>query len=214
MKTFILDFDGTLADTRGSIVETVRMTLNKLSLPQPSVEKIQAVIGLPLRDTFTQAAGISDESIISQCIEIYRANYNEVSLRTVTLFPEVEATLRKLHSEGYILTVASSKGKEALMKLLAELGISQYVTHVYGEQDVIRKKPAPDMALHIMRQTGTTPEESIVVGDTVFDIQMGKSAGCHTCAVTYGNHSEEKLASAAPEYMISDFSKLINIALK
>lgn len=67
------------------------------------------------------------------------------------------------------------------------------------------------MALHILEQTGTAPGDAIVVGDTVFDIHMGTSAGCRTCAVTYGNHNEEKLRTANPEHIISNFSGLINI---
>lgn len=211
MKTIILDFDGTIADTRKSIIDTVRLTLNELTLFQPSDEKIQSVIGLPLRDTFTYAAGLSDESIITQCIEIYRANYNDVSLHSVTLFPNVAKTLQELHTNGYILTVASSKGKTALLELLDALEIARYIKHIYGEQDVANKKPAPDMALHILEQTETAPNDAIVVGDTVFDIQMGASAGCHTCAVTYGNHNEKKLRIANPEHIISNFSELIKI---
>lgn len=147
MKTIILDFDGTIADTRKSIIDTVRLTLNELNLFQPSDEKIQSVIGLPLRDTFTYAAGLSDESIITQCIEIYRANYNDVSLHSVTLFQNLAKTLQELHTNGDILTVASSKGKTALLELLDALEIARYIKLIYGEQDVANKKPAPDYGI-------------------------------------------------------------------
>lgn len=96
-------------------------------------------------------------------------------------------------------------------KLLETLGIATYISHICGEQDVANKKPAPDMALHILEKTSTKPMDAIVVGDTVFDIQMGKSAGCRTCAVTYGNHSEGKLITSHPDYMISDFMDLFKI---
>ncbi|TGX80427.1 hypothetical protein E5358_12890 [Palleniella muris] len=97
MKTIIFDFDGTLADTRRSIVETVFLTLSHFNLPQPSAERIQSVIGLPLRDTFTCAAGLSDEETITKCIEFYRSNYDMVCLKSVTLFPNVTDTLKAFY---------------------------------------------------------------------------------------------------------------------
>ena len=57
---------------------------------------------------------------------------------------------------------------------------------------------------------GARPEETLVIGDTTFDIEMGKAAGCHTCGVTYGNQSADQLAGASPDYLLDDLRKLVN----
>lgn len=209
MQTIILDFDGTIADTKNSIIETVQETLKVLGYPPANEEDIQRVIGLPLSETFIQCAHITEEKPLAKAIRIYRSKYNDISLRAVRLFPEVEKTLQYLHQKGITITVASSKGKEALYALLETLGIFGYISLIVGEQDVKNKKPAPDMALLIIEQTKSLPHETMVVGDTIFDIAMGQDAGCITCGVTYGNHTREQLKTQHADYIIDNFKDII-----
>ena len=72
-----------------------------------------------------------------------------------------------------------------------------------------RPKPAPDIVYVILGRLGAKPEETLVVGDTTFDIEMGKAAGCYTCGVSYGNQSASQLAGASPNYLLDDLRKLI-----
>lgn len=212
MKNIILDFDGTIADTRQSIIATVGQTLEAMGLPQVNDADIQQLIGLPLRDIFVRAAQLSDEAQIAKAIAIYRSRYGEVCKHTVTLFPHVECTLAYLFKQGFNIGVASSKGKKALTELLERLSVAPYVKVVAGEEDVAHKKPAPDLVLSLLKRFGSTPDETLVVGDTTFDIQMGSAARCHTCGVTYGNHSEKVLRDAGADYIIHDFQEIIAIA--
>ena len=69
------------------------------------------------------------------------------------------------------------------------------------------------MALRALSLTGTRPEEALVVGDTTFDIEMGRSAGCKTCGVTFGNHSRSQLQAAGADFLIDDFAQLREIVL-
>jgi len=211
LKTVILDFDGTIADTSRSILQTVKETLNVLKLPQPDEYEVRQLIGLPLRDTFTKCAGIKDEHLMTEAIDIYRSLYTVISEHTVTLFPQVKETVCKLHENGVIVAVASSKGKLALTTLLDKLGISPYITSVFGEQDVKNKKPAPDMVLHILAMSQTDPCDALVAGDTVFDIAMGQAAGCHTCGVTYGNYSRQQLMQQGAEWVVDSFADVLDI---
>ena len=80
-------------------------------------------------------------------------------------------------------------------------------------QDVTRFKPAPDMALLVLRNTHGSPDEAMVIGDTEYDIAMGRAAGCRTCGVTYGNHSAERLLAAGADHVISSFDALAEICL-
>jgi len=211
MKTLILDFDGTIADSRNSIVQTIQITAKELGLPQAKESDIINLIGLPLKDTLKNAMHISDEKLLDEATAIYRAKYNETGIDRVELFPNVKETLEILCNQGIIITIASNKGRNGLSLLLNKLGIAQYISLALGEQDVQNKKPAPDMVLRILAETNSAPKETLVVGDTVYDILMGQQANCITCGVTYGNHTERQLREQKADYLIDDFIKIIDI---
>lgn len=212
MRTLILDFDGTIADTTQAIIATVEYTLRHFGLPIADEEEIRNVIGLPIHDTFSKAAKIADENLITECIKEYRANFNRICDDLICLYPGVTETLEDLHKNGIAITVASSRGKNSLLHLLDKLGIALFVSLVVGEEDVTHTKPAPDAVNLILSATQTSPEDALVVGDTIFDIEMGKNADVLTCGVTYGNHLEEKLRAACPNYLIDGFDELKEIA--
>lgn len=211
MKAVILDFDGTIADTQNSIIQAIQATLQELQLPFANKKTIKELIGLPLKDTFEKAAHIEDQQIMEKAIITYRKLYSSISFNNIDLFPNVKNTLKILHKKGTIITVASSKGKDALQKLLDKLEISQFITLAFGEQDVKNKKPAPDMVVQILNKIEVKPCETIVVGDTIYDIEMGQRAECITCGVTYGNHLKAQLEQQRADYIIDNFAELLNI---
>ena len=89
------------------------------------------------------------------------------------------------------------------------MGLSNYISYVVSAQDVKNAKPAPDMVEVVLSHTEENLDEVLMVGDTVFDIDMGTNAGVKTCGVTYGNGKEEELQSA--DYLINDFKELLDI---
>jgi phosphoglycolate phosphatase len=213
MKTIILDFDGTIADTGNSIIQTIQKVAEVLAVSCADESEIKDLIGLPLKDSLIKALHISDENVLENAIKLYRTIFNEF-YDTIDLFSNVKSTLEILVSNGITITVASSRGKDSLSDLLNRLGIIEYITLILGEQDVENKKPAPDMALRILRETKTQPKDTLVVGDTIFDIEMGQRAGCITCGVTYGNHSETQLKKQGADFIINDFREVIELMKK
>jgi len=210
MKTIILDFDGTMGDTRSLIVTTMQQTIAALGLPSRSDDECASMIGLPLRETFTKLIPMSEEMG-----DLCDATYTRLFLRNnvpgaVPVFPHVVETLAELHNRGHVLTVASSRRRQSLLDYVREMGIERYISCIVSASDVEHAKPAPDMVLKILRETGGTATDALVVGDTRFDIEMGRSAGAMTCGVTYGNGSAEELSMA--DYVIDDFARLLEIA--
>jgi phosphoglycolate phosphatase len=209
----ILDFDGTIADTRASIVSTVKKTLLRMDLPPVDENEVKKRIGLSLKTTFQEVSSL-EESQLDTAIHLYRSMYNDIALQTVTLFPGVFDTLQTLYDRGIKLVIASSKGKQSLAELLEHLGISSIMSCIAGEQDVRNKKPAPDLTYLILDTIRVSANKALVIGDTKYDIQMGKSAGCSTCGVIYGNGTKEEIEAASPSYVIDTFESLIEIVLK
>ena len=211
MKLIILDFDGTLADTRSLIVMTMQQTIQELELEPRTDDQCAAMIGLPLKEAFTTLIPMTDE-MGSRCAETYRRIFNENNaVYQVPAFPNVIETLRRLSQEGYRLTIASSRSHRSLLEFIESMNLQEVLTFVLGADDVIQAKPHPEPVLRTLEKFGCQASEALVVGDTAYDIEMGRRAGARTCGVTYGNGSRAELARAGADFLIDDFGELLDI---
>ena len=210
-KAVILDFDGTIGDTRGLIVRTMQQTIAELGLPRRTDDECAAMIGLPLKQTFTELIPMSDATG-DLCAATYRrifADNNRPGV--VPMFPGVGDTVRRMHAAGMLVTIASSRLRPSLEAFVAEMGLGRYIPYILSVGDVEHAKPAPDMVLKTLADNGLRPEEAIVVGDTVFDIRMAHSAGVRAVGVTYGNGTRADIEAERAEYVIDDFGELYGI---
>ena len=210
MKLIILDFDGTLADTRGLIVKPMQQTIDALGLESCTDDQCAAMIGLPLKQAFTDLLPMEDE-MGDRCAETYRSLFNENNaVYTVPAFPNVLETLHQLHEQGYILTIASSRSHRSLMEFVEDMHLDEVIPYVLGADDVRQAKPHPEPVLKTLETFGYKPEDAWVVGDTWYDIEMGRRAGVRTCGVTYGNGSREELIRAGADVLVDDFGELLD----
>lgn len=208
-QTYILDFDGTIADTAPLIIATKRATVKELGLPPKTDAEFKGTIGLRLIDVpnvlWPEFPGIGEKYA-----ETYRIIFEEIKSKyPVKLFPGVTETLNSLKENGKTLTIATSRGKISLYSLLHDLGIAGYFDMVVGGEDVKNGKPSPEAVLKILKELKENPRNAVVVGDMPVDISMGKAAGTSTCAVTYGNASIQNLKISEPDYLIDSFSELL-----
>ncbi len=211
IRLIILDFDGTLADTQPLIVRSLQGTIAELGLPSRTDAECISIIGLPLKECFTQLLGV-DDAMADHCCEVYRRLFDEYNYPgTVTLFPKVEETLRELHQRGQKLAICSSRAHSTLDRFVKTFGFESMVQVAVSADDVLRGKPYPDPALKVLKLAGCRPGEALMVGDASYDILMGRAAGCRTCGVTYGNQSADQLREAGAEWLINDFGKLLEI---
>ena len=214
MKLIILDFDGTLADTRGLIVKTMQQTLDVLGLESRTDDQCAAMIGLPLKQAFTHLLPMTNE-MGDRCVETYRRIFNENNaLYVIPTFPHVIETLHQLHEQGYTLTIASSRSNRSLMEFVNDMHLNEIIPYVLGAEDVTRAKPHPEPVLKTLEDYGCKAEDALVVGDTWYDIEMGRQAGVRTCGVTYGNGTREELVDAGADFLIDDFGELVSILKK
>lgn len=211
MKLIIFDFDGTLADTRQLIVNTMQQTIQVLDLDSRTDEQCASMIGLPLKQAFTDLIPMTNE-MGDQCAETYRRIFNENNASyVIPTFPNVIDTLLHLSAEGYILTMASSRSRKSLLDFVQTMHLEKIFSYILGADDVIHAKPHPEPVLRTLEAFGCPPEEALVVGDTKYDIEMGRRAGTRTCGVTYGNGSPQELREADADFMINDFEKILTL---
>ena len=206
----ILDFDGTLCDTRQTIVRTLQMTMEKLCLPVADEYACAATIGLPLSESFRTLFPSLTEEQACECAETYRDIFEKnKKLLEPKVFPHVPETLRELRERGFVLTIASSRSNHSLMDFVRTFGFDKEITLVLGADDVTKAKPDPEPVLLTLKRLGFSASRTLVVGDMPFDIQMGRGAGAKTCGVTYGNSSREELQDSGADYIIDDSASLL-----
>lgn len=209
-RCIIFDFDGTLANTEESIIKAFQKTLRELNLPPVEDSKIKKLIGLSLKTTFEKTTKLKDESL-EEAIKLYRKNYDEIAPKTVKLFPEVKETLKELRQKGIKIALVSSKGEKALKKLLANLEINHFFSLIIGEEKMKKEKPAPNIINAILKKQNIESKAALIVGDTIYDVQMGKNANCRTCAVSYGYGNLDEVKKQLPDHIIKNFSELLKI---
>ena len=171
--------------------------------------------GLALPYSFYCFAGVEsfDEETSKNMIADYNRIYREEAEQLIELFDGVADTLDTLKKAGIKIVIASNNVHPVLERQLSNLGIRHYIDDIVAVEDVENVKPAPDIALEVLRRCNIKPEEAIVVGDSTYDMDMGREAGCDLCGVSYGGHTPEMLRGRGAKYIADHFSDLLKIAL-
>jgi len=204
----IVDFDGTISDSKMDIARAQLWVLERLGAEGHREEDLYPFIGLPLAETFRELLPASMHGRIDEASELYAAYYPSRSLLTTRLFPGVRRTLERLRGLGKRIAVASTKRGPGIRRATDHFGITPFFDRLQGSEG-LPFKPDPAIIHLIMEEEGWKPGMTIMVGDTAMDVMAGRNAGIATCGVTYGAMSEEQLRSAAPDFIIGEFPSLL-----
>lgn len=218
-EAIMLDLDGTIIDSIGIYYEIVRVTLEKLGLPQVSTEQIRKA---NLNGSFLWEKlfpeGLFDDQAYSQekAWAIARKISPEMFNQRVKLLPGAANLLKKLASGGFKLAIVTSTPRQnmsAKLKPLDEAGILPYLQEIITADDTTRKKPAADPLVECCRRLAIDPENCIYVGDTQVDIKAGQAAGSRTVGVLTGFDTYEMLEEEKPDAIISTLTGLSGVVL-
>ncbi|WP_193335660.1 HAD-IA family hydrolase [Devosia beringensis] len=211
MILVMFDMDGTLLDTEALITEHMASTFRTIGLVEPTPERSRRVIGLSLPVAMAKLAETDDRVLIDGLVEAYRTHYRASVLADQGregLFPGAIEALQQLNArDDAVLGIATGKGLNGVHRLLALHGVSNYFTTLQTP-DHNPSKPHPGMLETAMRETGIGPEQTVMIGDTTFDIEMGVAAGCKTIGVTWGYHEPRELIAVGASTMIDRFDQL------
>ena len=203
----VFDWDGTLADSEQRIVAAVQSAIDTLGLPGRSHEQVRAVIGLALSEasqTLFPDLPTRQESHFTAC---YREYYLRDTGTPVPLFAGAEATLRGLVEQHYQLAVATGKGRRGLDRDIANHGLDALFSTTRCADDA-PSKPHPQMLVDIMEALDVASAETLMIGDTSYDMEMAGNAGVATVAVSSGVHDRQRLLEYDPLAVLDSVAEL------
>jgi phosphoglycolate phosphatase len=206
----MFDLDGTLVDTIQDITDALNYALRPYGIRRLTSVDTMEMVGEGVSRLVEKAIPIEKlhlkNDVMSRFIEYYSEHLADNSKE----YPYVRNTLENL--KGFTKAVISNKREDPSKRLLEELRLSEYFDLVIGSDTVGKRKPSPEPVLYAVRRLGSNPEESIIVGDSNYDIEAGEKAGVKTVAVTYGYRPRESLLKA--DYIIDDIRELVPLVQK
>lgn len=202
----VFDWDGTLADSTTMIVDCIREASAEIGLQVPERSVARKVIGLGLKEAVASLFGDLSLEQYDKLTASYRAHYFQRDEETL-LYEGVLDNIVNLNQQGFMLAVATGKGRNGLNLSLQRSGLAGYF-HATRCVDECYSKPHPQMLLELMDELGATPGRTLMIGDTTFDLQMAQNANAASLAVSYGAHPLEHLLPHGPLAHFDDFTKL------
>jgi phosphoglycolate phosphatase len=211
MRLIMFDMDGTLIDTQALISEHMGAAFRSLDLPPPTPAEVRSIIGLSLPVAVGQLAHTEDidliEGLVGQYKSLYKASL-EHDVDREPLYPGARDALERLKLDpDTVLGVATGKGLSGVTRILGNHGIAGHFVTLQTP-DHNPSKPHPGMLLRAMAETGADPASTVMVGDTTYDMELARAAGCRTVAVSWGYHDPKALLAAGAGTLIHDYSEL------
>ena len=209
---YIFDFDGTLADSKQCSILATQAAFKACNLMIPQEEKIVHYMGIPIEQSFKEMANISlTKTDFNHLLTSFRSYYKQFEEEKLQLFSGMKDVLNELQRREATCFVVSSKKTDVLKRNLMTLEIETFFTDCIGSDQVSHYKPHPEGIFVLLNRFNLEASDCVMIGDAIFDMQMGKSANCHTCAVTWGSHSRELLITEHPDFIIDHVVELLQV---
>jgi phosphoglycolate phosphatase len=206
-QLIVFDWDGTLMDSADKIVRCFESAVGDVGLPSPGAAAIRNIIGLGLNEAVATLLPQCDPEAQSRVVARYREHFLHLDQTEMPLFPGVRNGLASLAQRGYLLAVATGKARRGLSRVLRETGLEHlFVASRCADESF--SKPHPQMLLDILEETGVVPAAALMVGDTVYDMQMARNARVDGLAVSYGVHERERLLAHGPVACLDSFPEV------
>jgi len=193
----VFDWDGTLADSLDSIVDTVQAAADSAGLPQRNRKQLLSIIGLGLDAGIASLYPDATEPVRAKLAESYRERYRDRAAEGIRLYPAAADTVRELHMQGFLMAVATGKSRRGLELAFQQSGLKDFF-HASRCADETFSKPHPGMLQEIMTDLDIDPGRTLMIGDSQHDLQMATNAGVSALAVNYGAQTRERLLEFAP----------------
>jgi len=212
LKLVIFDCDGTLVDSQHMIVAAMSAAYRAHDLPIPEREVLLSVVGLSLIEAFTKLGQGRHRFPAESLANHYRDAFHAMrgpGAPVEPLYPGAAEAIAELAQRGDVaLGVATGKSRRGVRLVLGHHGLLEHFITIKTADDA-PSKPHPEMVLAAMQDAGAEPANTVVVGDTAYDMEMARAAGASGIGVTWGYHPRAALESAGALVVIDGFAKLV-----
>ena len=206
----IFDWDGTLINSIDWITNCLQHAAEQYDFPIPETQAAKDVIGLSINKAMQTLFPEVDKQTQEQLVACYSQKYLSKQITPDDLFPGVYGMLVQLNEAGYQLAVATGKTRVGLQEALKATGTEELFC-ITRCADETASKPDPRMLREIIQHTKVAKERSLMVGDSIHDLQMALNAHISAIGVSYGAHSEEFLQRYNPLLCLQQPTELLNI---
>ena len=202
----IFDWDGTLMDSAGVIVDSIQRACEDIGLPTPGERASRQIIGLGLIQALQTLLPDLPADAYPRLVERYRHHYLGRDTQ-IPLFEGVDTGISQLHESGFQLAVATGKSRLGLSRALETSGLeARFAATRCADQT--HSKPHPAMVLELIDELNADPARTLVIGDTSHDLLMASNAGVASLGVTYGAHEPDDLRPHAPLALMDSFAEV------
>ncbi|WP_377887727.1 pyrophosphatase PpaX [Alkalihalobacillus sp. R86527] len=208
IDTILFDLDGTLINTNNLIMASFKHTFEHYYPGMYTDKELVGFIGEPLYHTFEK----HDKERAEEMVKFYREHNIKNHDLLVTEFDGVFETIKTLSEKGYKMAIVTSKMRNTVEMGLKLTKLDQFFPVVITVDEVENPKPHPEQLNTAMEKLGSKPEESLMVGDSQYDILAGQNAGVKTVGVSWTIKGREFLSSYKPDYMLDHMSEILPIA--
>ena len=210
----IFDLDGTLADPRQGIRNSINYVMERMHIGSYSEELLDRFIGPSLQWGFSNIFGMNEKDT-GQAVEYFREYFGEKGLYENEPYPGIHEMMESLKEAGKEMYIASSKLEKYVHTIVEHFGFDKYIAMVRGADHLGEKSSKKALISDILAIRELKHSKSIVIaGDTVFDIEGGKQNKISTIALGYGFGIKEELLAAEPDYYTESVEGLKRILLK
>lgn len=203
----IFDWDGTLIDSSQKIIDCMHRAAETSGMPKLSDQTVKGIIGLGMMELIGTLYPDSEQEDKERFRDHYSKHYVEADQIPCDFFPGVMDTLEGLKTQGHQLAVATGKSRRGLSRVMTNTQLSNFFD---GSRcaDETRSKPHPLMLEELLLEFSCDPDQALMVGDTVFDMEMAQRANMPRIAVSYGAHHHDELSEFDPKAIIHHFPEI------
>ncbi len=214
IRFLIFDLDGTLIDSRLDLIHSVNAMLRHFNLAELPGDVVASYVGDGAPMLVRRALGDPlDEAFFRRGLDYFLAYYREHKLDHTTVYDGIAAALGRIQAsngDGRRMAVLSNKPVLPARAIVEALGLGPFFFKVYGGNSFSTKKPDPLGVHTLLKETGHSVNDSMIVGDSSIDIVTARNAGILSCGVTYG-FSPESLSVAPPDVLIDHPQELAKL---
>ncbi len=207
IKAILFDLDGTLINTNELIIQSFKHAFRKHFNAEMEEQKIIRFFGEPLTKSMESLDPDNAEVLMKYFKDFNEKQHDILAQR----YEGTEKAIVMLKEKGIKVGVVTSKRRIMAERSLKLIGVYELMDIIITPEDTDRHKPDGAPMLLACERLGIMPEEALMVGDSIYDLQCGKNAESKTCVVTYSSFSMDELMNYEPDYVVDRLEELANI---